>query len=223
MSNRRERRAQARAGTASSKTRDIPLSQPSRGAPNHKTLLDIASERQLINASTSSQNSSSSVTTTKINADGSLSTFESSTDDPDPIATPYLDVALYTMTLTVLHFTLTVLVTHQYDKAPPSLSEIFYTSTVASPTPVLLLILVAVLHPRASHIVTQLLFATLSVIAGAWLVYASNEDPYMAVMKKAPPLGTLWIWAAVEMRWEWAAGCLGLVAGWGWLKGYRMY
>jgi len=66
-------------------------------------------------------------------------------------------------------------------------------------------------------------FAALSVGAGTWLVYASNEDPYMAVMKKAPPLGTLWVWAVVEMRWEWAVGCLGVVGGWGWWQGYGIY
>jgi len=53
-------------------------------------------------------------------------------------------------------------------------------------------------------------------------VHASNEDPYLAVMKKAPALGTLWVWATVEMRWEWAAACLGLVGGWGWWKGYAL-
>jgi len=25
------------------------------------------------------------------------------------------------------------------------------------------------------------------------------------------------------MRWEWAAGSLGLVASWGWWKGYTVY
>lgn len=218
MSNRRERRAQARASAATQN--DVPLQQPSRDVPTHKTLLDIASERQLFN--TRSQSSPPSITTTKINPDGTLSTAGSDTDVLDT-ATPYLDIALYTATLTMLHFTLTVLVHHQYATTPPSLASILYTSTVASPTPALLLVLVSVLHPRSSHLLTQILFAFLSMVAGAWLVHASNEDPYMAVMKKAPPLGTLWVWAIVEMRWEWAVGCLGVVAGWGWWKGYSMF
>lgn len=217
MSTRRQRRAQAR-GKATDI--EVPLTQPSRDVPSHKTLLDIANERQLLN---SSSQTPLSITTTKINPDGSLSALEPIEGSSDPIETPYLDIALYTITLAILHFTLTVLVHHQYATTRPSLPTLFYDSTIVSPTPVLLLILVSILHPRSSHIATQLLFATLSVVAGAWLVYASNEDPYMAVMKKAPSLGTLWVWAIVEMRWEWAVGCLGLVAGWGWWKGYAMY
>lgn len=218
MSNRRERRAQARANPV---TKDkVPLHQPSRDAPTHKTLFDIASERQLLH--TTPESSSPSITTTKINPDGTISTIESVPDSSDA-TTPYLDVFLYTATLTMLHFTLTVLVHHQYATTPPSLASILYTSTVTSPTPALILVLVSILHPRSSHLFTQILFAFLSVAAGAWLVHASNEDAYMAVMKKAPPLGTLWVWAIVEMRWEWAVGCLGVVAGWGWWKGYSMF
>lgn len=216
MDNRKERRAKAR-----SKKETVPLHQPSREPPKSKTLVEIAAERQLLN--TSSQSQAPSVITTKINPDGTLSTTDSDVDSSALAETPYLDVALYTTTLTVLHFTLTVLVHHQYASSPPSLSSIFYSSTVASPTPALLLVLVALLHPRSSQLVTQLLFAALSLAAGVWLVYASNEDPYMAVMKKAPPLGTLWVWAIVEMNWEWALGCLGIVAAWGWFNGYSIF
>lgn len=218
MSNRRERRAQARANPATNI--DVPLHQPSRAAPTHRTLFDIASERQLLN--TTSRSVPSSITNTKINPNGTLSSADSASDPLDATM-PYLDVFLYTATLTMLHFTLTVLVHHQYATTPPSLTSILYTSTIASPTPVLLLILVSLLHPWSSHLPTQILFAFLSMAAGAWLVHASNEDLYMAVMKKAPPLGTLWVWAIVEMRWEWAVGCLGAVAGWGWWRGYSIF
>ena len=217
MSNRRERRAQARTKPDGS---EITLQQPSRDGPSRKTLLDIASERQLL--TTTSQSTPPSVSTTKINPDGTLTVTESNMDSFDA-TTPYLDVFLYTATLTMLHFTLTVLVHHQYATTPPSLTSILYTSTVISPTPALILVLVSILHPRSSQLLTQILFAMLSMAAGAWLVHASNEDPYMAVMKKAPPLGTLWVWAVVEMRWEWAMGCLGVVAGWGWWRGYGIF
>lgn len=217
MSTRKQRRAQAHGKTGEG---DVPLSQPSKTLPNHKTLLDIANERQLLSKS---DNSSPAITTTKIHPDGSLSTLEPNDDSLESVETPYLDIILYTITLALLHFTLTVLIHHQYATTPPSLPLLFYESTVVSPTSALLLILVALLHPRSHQIAIQLLFVTLSIVAGAWLVYASNEDPYMAVMKKAPPLGTLWVWAIVEMKWDWAVGCLGLVAGWAWWKGYTMY
>ena len=215
MSNRKERRAYTR-----SRSDTIPLPHLSGETPSSKTLLEIASERQRLNAST--QHSAPSTATMKINPDGSLSTTDFKFESSAAEETPYLDIVLYKTTLTILHFTLTVLVHHQYATSLPSLSSIFYSSTAASPTPALLLVLVALLHPRSGQLVVQWVFVALSIGAGVWLVYASNEDPYMAVMKRAPPLGTLWVWAIVEMRWDWALGSLGAVAAWGWWKGYSI-
>ena len=220
MTTRRERRARTREKTPAATENNVPLSQPSRHSPRGKTLIDIANERQLLGKP--SQNNPS-ITTTRINPDGSLADAGSIEDDADTSATSYLDIIMYSTTLTVLHFTLTVLVHHQYASTPPSLSTLLYDSTLINPIPLLILILVAALHPRSSHIMFQVLFASMSVMAGAWLVHASNEDPYMAVMRKAPPLGTLWIWAVVELRWEWAVSSLGIIAGWGWWRGYSVY
>lgn len=225
MSNRRERRAQAAQAQAQAQSKSssfatpqVTLSQPSRTPPSHKTLLEIAQERQLLN-----RVDSQSITTTTINPDRSLSD-SSLSSNPNPLdSASFLDAVFYTATLTIIHFTLTFLVHHQYASEPPSLGPLFLSSSVFSPTPFLFLVLVSVLHPRTSHPATQVLFAAMSIVAGSWLVYATNDEPYMAVMKKAPALGTLWIWAIVEMRWEWAVVCLSLVAGWGWWKGYTFF
>ena len=69
----------------------------------------------------------------------------------------------------------------------------------------------------------QLVFAAIGSVAGVWLVQASNDDPYMAVMKKAPALGTLWVWGVVELRWEIAAACLTMTAVWARWKGYAFW
>lgn len=217
--NRRERRAQAR-----EKMESVPLSRPDRSQPSHKTLLDIAHDRQLLNALPT--DTPPTVQTRTIEPDGSISgpvSVSPSTEPSDPEPGQYLDIAIYAFSLTLLHFTFTFLVHHQYDSSPPSLPKILISSTLYSPTPLLLFLMVAILHPRSSHIVTQLSFAVLSVVAGCWLVQATNEDSYMAVMRKAPPLGTLWVWAIVEMKWEWASGCLGLVGVWGWWNGYTIW
>lgn len=223
--NRKERRAQARSnGTPI--TKEIPLTQPTRSSTGQKTLLDIAAERQLHaqpkEGAISPENTS--IVTTSINPDGSLSqTTEpvpSSAEQEDDTSNSYLDVVLYTSTLTILHFTLTLLTYHQYDSEPPRLIPLFLSSTVYSPTPLTLAVLVWILHPRASYPVVQVLFAGLSVVCGGWLVKATNEEPYMAVMKKAPALGTLWVWAVVESKWEVAAAGLVVVGGWGRWKGY---
>lgn len=224
--NRKERRAQAHTGSKSSKlltSLDVPLSQPSRTPPAHKTLLEIAEERQLVNlGNKDAPVDPRSITVTTINPDGTMSNSLDSTISEDLDATPYLDIFLYTLTLTILHFTLTLLVHHQYASKPPSLGPLFLSSTVFSLTPMLFLVLVFILHPRSSHMAIQVLFAAISIVSGAWLVHATNDEPYMAIMKKAPALGTLWVWAIVEMKWEWAVVCLSIVGGWGWWKGYTI-
>ena len=219
MTNRRERRAQAK-----DKNNPIPLSQPSRNAPTHKTLIDVASERAAaLNGTPSSD--TPSITTTKMNPDGTLSSpndidsgkAEAEAEESTPL---WLDTLLYTTSLTLLHFTLTFLVHHQYSSSPPNLGSLLYGSTVISGAPFLLFILVYILHPRASQLPVQVLFGITNVITGIWLVRASNEDPYLAVMKKAPPLGVIWVWAVIELRWEVALPGLAVVGGYAWWFGY---
>lgn len=223
--NRKERRAQAKSNQAD---KQVPLAHPSHDAPKQKTLLEIAAERQLLTQSSEKADFDSSnvpVVTTKINADGTIShTSESmlgsSEEDSAP---PWLDIVLYTTTLVLLHFTLTFLVTHQYSSSPPQMLSVFLSSTVFNRTPPLLLLMVSLLHPRAGHPILQLGFTVMAIVCGGYLVKVSNEDPYMAVMKQAPELGTLWVWSVVECRWELALlGVLG-VGGWGWWEGYTFW
>lgn len=230
---------------------EITLSQPDRNHPPspHKTLIQIAEERQLLNRGDGKNKKKEkktppidpkSVIITTINPDGTLSNpvnpnpnSDRQKDDDDDdnggggsgvvVATPFLDIFLYAFTLIILHFTLSLLVHHQYASKPPSLGPLFLSSTVFTLTPALLLVLVLVLHPRSDHPATQVLFAVISTLAGAWLAYATNEEPYMAIMKKAPVLGTLWIWAIVELKWEWALATLTILGGWGWWKGYNFF
>ena len=205
----------------------ITLSQPSRAAPSHKTLLEIAAERELLNTSTKAKahlNDAPSIVTTVINSDGSLSDpAEIAGSSAGPVSTPYLDIALYTISLILLHFTLTLLVHHQYATERPSVRGLILSSTIFSFAPWLILLLVSLLHPRSSNLPIQFLFAIISIAAGCWLVYATNDEPYMAVMKKAPALGTLWVWAIIELKWEWGIGCLAVVGGLGWWKGYSIF
>lgn len=226
--NRRERRAQAHSKPSpDTSTGPITLSQPSRAAPSHKTLLEIAAERELLNTNTKAKthlNDAPSIVTTVINPDGSLSDPAKTTDtSTGPVSTPYLDIALYTINLILLHFTLTLLVHHQYATERPSVRGLILSSTIFSFAPWLILLLVFLLHPRSSDLPIQFLFAIISIAAGFWLVYATNDEPYMAVMKKAPALGTLWVWAIIELKWEWGISCLAVVGGLGWWKGYSIF
>lgn len=66
----------------------------------------------------------------------------------------------------------------------------------------------------------QGVFFAMSVFSGCYLIHISNTYGYLAVMKQAPALGCLWLWAVVELDLLLATGSL-LVAGvFVWQGGY---
>lgn len=66
-----------------------------------------------------------------------------------------------------------------------------------------------------------LVFLPLSALLGAHLIAITNGEPYYAVMKKAPAVGTIWIWCILELSVGAAVlGALGPLV-WGvWWMGY---
>lgn len=48
--------------------------------------------------------------------------------------------------------------------------------------------------------VRETLFFAASVGCGCYLIYVTNKEGYLRVMKKTPSLGCLWVWSVVEMR-----------------------
>jgi hypothetical protein len=66
-----------------------------------------------------------------------------------------------------------------------------------------------------------LVFLPVAAVLGAHLIAITNGEPYYAVMKKAPAVGTIWIWCILELSFGAAVlGALGPLA-WGvWWMGY---
>lgn len=219
--NRKERRAQARtqARTTERDEEPVPLSRPAQVQPTGKKLLELAEERNLLSPSQPPPSLSSH----RFQPDGSLvSLSDNITSTP---TFDYSDVALYTISLSLLHFTLTILIETQYASDPPTLSSLpskVYETIFAAPHCYIILVLVALLHPRAAWPSTQCLFAALSLGCGAWLVHTTNRDAYMATMAKAPSLGTLWVWSVVELRWELAMATVSAVVAWAVGMGYSL-
>ncbi|MCJ1366708.1 hypothetical protein MMC16_005838 [Acarospora aff. strigata] len=250
--NRKERRAQTRTQST------IPLSQPPRSHPSStsttnaktKTLYEIGAERQqaLLQSPSSVplDPKSTTHTTLKINSDGTLTTVSPSSQDgpsttlsnsdgddkdDDPIG-PVGNAIFLAMTLSMLHFTLDVLVHHQY-RQEIAWAEIGWRTAGAFPLLTLLSLLPHHLpfrssspshpkpHPSRLH---NPIFLLLSLLSGTYLLHIANVSTYYAVMKRAPAIGTLWVWSVVEMELKWAvAGVVG-VLGWGvgWM-GYEVW
>jgi hypothetical protein len=81
-------------------------------------------------------------------------------------------------------------------------------------------LLIYYIHPRRNLLLVQLFFFAVSVAAGCWLVRSVNEAGYYAVVKRAPQVGTLWIWSAVEMSLLPILVSCVIVGGYTWWNGF---
>jgi hypothetical protein len=219
MSNRKERRAAKKSST------EIPLAQPPRDQRKAKTLLDIAAERnaelqggQPFIPTGSDKSSEPQYITKTIHPDGSLSDSDAVAVDDDLIG-PFGNAIFYAISLTMLHLTLDVLVHNQYAETI-KWDAITRRTMTTFPS---LMIMLYFLHPRAGEHWAQAVFLIGSIVAGCYLSWASSEQPFFAVMKVAPPLGTLWVWFVLELRLELAMASLFGVGGYFWWKGYTIY
>lgn len=214
--NRRQRRAAARnttkAGHPDQGATDFKLAQPDRSGPKGKTLFELAEERQaLLDKGKPFQK------------DEELEKLAERdfVFSGDPIG-PAGEAVLYGSTLSMLHFTLDVLVYNQYRQAI-EWSEIF--SRIGRIIPVLFVI-VYMLHTKTAArfpLVKQLLFLITSITAGCYMVYSGNTYGYFAVMKRAPPVGTLWVWSVIEMQLVYAVSSLIVVGVYTWWNGFKTF
>ncbi|PNY28949.1 Uncharacterized protein TCAP_01133 [Tolypocladium capitatum] len=212
----------ARQRTAKTAGRGFALRQPDRSAPSDKTLLDLAQERQLFRQAERRER--------QLAAGGDA---HGRGDDAAPTLPPraerFLEAALWTATLAMLHFTFDVLVQHQYG------TEIAWPAVWARTGRawMVFLFLFYVLHPhpaspvllpglplRFQRPLRQAVFFAMSVAAGCYLIYISNTYGYLATMKRAPPLGCLWLWAVVELDLLTAVASLAVAAAFLWQGGY---
>lgn len=192
---------------------------------------------------------SSEPTFVKISSDGRLTTDRSprstqSADDADtttatmgasPVAPPILDTIFLALPLSGLHFTLSFLTAHQYAQELLIRALILNAVFIAFPT---LALVIHLLHghlfgldsaripravQRAAAVVQQTVFLLAANIAGCYLIHLTNDKGYYAVMKKAPSIGTVWVWSVIELG---LAGALAGVAGPGlfaWWNGYGIW
>ncbi|KAI9829535.1 MAG: hypothetical protein M1826_005580 [Phylliscum demangeonii] len=125
---------------------------------------------------------------------------------------PFGNALFLSSTLSTLHLTLDVLVHQQYRQTIEwrMISFLLFT-----------LVYLVRRHTRYRRL-QPLFFFACSVLAGCWLIDATNVAPYFAVMKRAPPLGTLWVWAVLEMDLMPALASLVVAVAFFWWGGYSL-
>ena len=233
--NRRRRRA---AGPKTSSipslqtAADIPLARPATIKPQGKTLYQVVSERQAGIASHGRPFPKSDANRhddqfVSLSPDGTVTQVsqqdagdETLTDSEE--ASPIFDTLFLAVPLACLHFTLSVLTAHQYAQELRLLTILQNTIFVALPT---LCLLIHLLHghlvsfppdaiPRHLHkaivIAQQIVFLLAANVAGCYLIHLTNDRGYYAIMKRAPSIGTVWVWTVLELG---LSGALAGVAG----------
>lgn len=240
--NRKQRRAKDSHNSSTRTADDLPLAQPDRSpsARNAKTLFEIAAEKQSqLNPNARKFNSNinpENVVQVEIGEDGkvvpnpALKSLGGEVEERSE--TPWLDAILLSTSLTAIHFTLEVLTVHQYAQElrfSPIFAHAIFT---AWPT---LMVVVSLFHglllpismehfsnpvQRGIIILRQLIYVAVANSAGCYLIYLTNDKGYYAVMKNAPAVGTIWLWAILELG---PVGALAGVVGPGsyaWWHGY---
>ena len=157
---------------------------------------------------------------------------------PPPAISPILDTIFLALPLSSLHFTLSFLTAHQYAQELRVRPIVLDTVFVAFPT---LTLVIHLLHghlfffststrstlsstvQKALTVAQQILFLLAANVAGCYLIHLTNDRGYYAVMKKAPSIGTIWVWSIIEL------GLLGALAGvagpglYAWWNGYGIW
>lgn len=220
--NRKERRAAARENgqkmeppTSAPK---IKLAQPDRSGPTAKTLFQIVEERKELLEKGQPFD--------KKYEDGLARDEEGNPllqgPGDEPIG-PVGDAIFLAICLGMMHFTLDVLVYNQYSQET-DWRAIFVRS--GKMLPVLFVLIYALRSQTAKKLpdtVRQAFFFAVAVAAGCHMIYVGNTFDYFAVMKRAPPVGTLWVWSVIEMQLPWAVVSVVIDVGYLWLNGYTAF
>jgi hypothetical protein len=208
-----ERQAELLGGTPSSASSNAATSRSkskSKGAsvrPEDVVQVKVGEDGKLVAADGSMLSTTITGTTT-------------TADDAAPeVESPWLDTLLLASSLSAVHFTLSVLAMHQYAETLQIGPLMQQTLVVAFPA---LVVLIALFHghllPASFTVLStsakkwiltlrSLVYVVMANVAGCYLIMLTNDRGYYAVMKNAPSVGTLWVWAILEM------GLLGALAG----------
>lgn len=204
---------------------DIPMAVPSITKPQGKTLYDLAAEREAVLSNLAPFD--------KLHKDGrirdengNILKFKSAT--PTPSQTPQttydhiLDALLLTLTMSMLHFTLDILVYNQYRQ---SIEWLPIAKRSATLFPILFMLIYTLNSRLAARFpfARQVLFFAMAIGAGCYMLHIGNTYDYYAVMKQAPPVGTVWIWSVYEMRLGFAVTSLGINAAYAFYRGYTVF
>ncbi|KAM0722752.1 hypothetical protein Q7P37_002194 [Cladosporium fusiforme] len=220
--NRRERRAAAKSSgkpvESPTSTPKIKLAQPDRSGPKGKTLLDLYDEKKSLLEK--GQPFDKQYDDGLIRDEGG-NILEAGLGDDEPIG-PIGDAIFWAVCLAMFHFMLDVLTFNQY-RQEIEWNPIFKRTGLVLPILWLLVYTMRSATARKVEVARQLFFLAVGISAGCYTIYMGNTYDYYAVMKQAPPLGTLWVWSVIEMQLPYALVGVAANLGFMYFKGYKAF
>lgn len=223
--NRKERRAAAKESgkpmepptSAPKVAPKIKMVKPDRSKPKEKTLLDLYEEKKSLLEH--GQPFDPKYEDGKVRDEGG-NILEAGLEVDEPIGA-FEQAVFWCVVLSMLHFTLDVLVYNQY-RQEIEWPEIWKRTFTMLP---ILFLMVLIMRSKTAdrfEAARQILYLGIAAATGCYTIHVSNMYEYFAVMKQAPPLGTLWIWSVIEMRLPYAAASIVINLGYLWWKGYTI-
>ncbi|KAL1878591.1 hypothetical protein VTK73DRAFT_7769 [Phialemonium thermophilum] len=187
----------------------VPLKHPDRSGPSEQTLLELAQARGLFDeAKRREEDNKRKKGSSSAGSDDVGKENDDEVEIP-PVVERILETLLWTVSLTMLHFTLDVLVQNQY-AMDLSWWEVSSRAALAF---LVFALLFYVLHPHSSNPtllpglparfqspLRQTIFFLAGTCAGCYLIHITNKYSYIAVMSRAPPLGCIWVWSIIELN-----------------------
>lgn len=228
--NRKERRAAAKGTDGSATTTgsafqpsneideegiNMILQHPDSSGSKGKTLFELAEERQRELDIANGRKPRWDMDT------GNTPDGERPFNDEEPLG-PLAIGFLYSATMAVMHLTVDILVYSQY-REDVIWSEIFQRAATALPIFFLLVYLANVDFSKRFPLLRNLAFFAGAVAAGSYLVRSGNKHGYFFVMKRAPPIATLWVWSTIEMDVQYAALSALTVLGYSWWNDFTFF
>lgn len=220
--NRKERRAAAKESgkpiSPPTSTPKFKLQQPDRSGPKAKTLMDLYEEKKALLEQGQPFDKKHEDGLVRDEGGNILSV---GLGPDDPIG-PVGNAVFWAVCLSMVHFTLDVLVYNQY-RQEIEWGEIWTHFFTVFPILFLLMFVLGSETANKFPMLKQIFFFGAGLTAGCYIIHVANRYGYYAVMRQAPPLGTLWIWSVIEMNLPFAAVSLLGNFAFLWWGGYEAF
>lgn len=135
-------------------------------------------------------------------------------DAMSPRVEKFFDLLIWSIPFTSLFVLLDVMIHQQY-AMHPTLAQEF--GRMIGTVPILVAIIwLTTISPRIPRDIMQYLFFAAAIMMGSSFIWIFHKSPFMEVIRRTPPLGTLWIYCVVKLDLIPCVTSVAAVGGFAW-------